>query len=106
MAKIYKFVKKYKLRGQRLILKEGVLKDGKLSLRIPSWHKFYSNVNLSDYFGASNTTTIHKLRFLVFESLLDATKKIEMSFLSESFCYGIIEYNQLLRYLKLHSCKF
>lgn len=38
VAKIYKFVRKYKLRGPRLILKDGVLKDGKLSLRIPTWH--------------------------------------------------------------------
>lgn len=57
MAKIYKFVRKYKLRGPRLILKDGVLKDGKLSLRIPTWHNLF-NVNLSDYFGASDNTTI------------------------------------------------
>lgn len=38
-------------------------------------------MNLSDCFRASDNTTIHKFGFLVFGRLLDATKKIEMSFL-------------------------
>lgn len=73
------------------ILKEGFLQSEKVSLWIDfeEWIFFSWTLNsvliLIYEISASDNTTIHKLRFLVFGCLLETTKKIEMSFLFKAF---------------------